>query len=151
MKRAWVEFRSSASPGYIGSHRRTSEEIGGRGIQLREPRSWEPPVHPVPGKGYARIFVEVDGFVFEFISTLEMNEAASVLERTLVDRDTSQHRWYRTLPPRVKAKNMRGVAASVIRKAAAAYESQLPELVKLPSAVPQASGYAPVSRAELRL
>lgn len=134
-------------PGYVGSHRTWSDEIG----QAVEPRDWEPPVQPVPGKGYARIFVEVDGFVFQFVSTLEMTEAASVLERTLVDSDMSQHRWYRTLPAKMKAKRMRGRAASVIWKAAAAYETQLPELAKLPSAVPQASGYAPLVREELRL
>jgi hypothetical protein len=108
VKRAWVEFHSSLAPGYVGSHRHTSEEIAGRGRQLRDPRSWDPPVHPVPGKGYTRIFVELDGFVFEFISTLEMAEAASVLGAALVDRETSQHRWYRKLPAKMKAKHMRG-------------------------------------------
>jgi hypothetical protein len=151
MKRAWVEFTPKATPGYIGSHRWWSGEIGRRGWQTLDPRSWEPPVRPVPGKGYARIYVEVDGFVFEFVSTLEMVEAASVLERSLVDRETSQRRWYRKLPAMMKAKHMRGRAASLIRKAAAAYESQLPELAKLPSPVPQGSGEGPVVRAELRL
>ena len=152
VKRAWVEFSWSLQPGYVGSHRWWSGEVGaGGGQALDEPKTWEPPVEPVPGKGYARIFVEVDGFVFQFISTLEMAEAASVLERNLVDRETSQRRWYRKLPAKVKAKHTRARAANAIREAAAAYESQLPELAKLPSPVPQASGYAPAFRADLRL
>jgi hypothetical protein len=105
----------------------------------------------VPGKGFARIFVEVDGFVFEFVSTLEMAEAARVLEQTLVDRETSQRRWYRKLPAKMKSKQVRRRAAAAIRKAAAAYESQLPALAKQPSAVPQASGDTLVVSAELRL
>jgi hypothetical protein len=105
----------------------------------------------VPGKGFARIFVELDGFVFEFVSTLEMAEAASVLDQTLVDRETSQRRWYRKLPGKMKSKHVRGRAAAAIRNAAAAYESQFPALARRPSAVPQASGDTRVISAELPL
>lgn len=145
MKRAWVEFRPHAAPGYVGSHRWWSGE------HALPPEEWDPPVRPVPGKGYPRIFVEFDGFVFEFISTIEMVEAARVLEQSLVDRDTSQHRWYRKLPASMKAKHARGRAAAAIRSASAAYESQLALLTKTASPIPNRLGWAPVYRADLQL
>ncbi len=151
MKRAWVEFRPNATPGYIGSHRWWSGEIGHRGWRSLPPGDWDPPVRPVPGKGYPRIFVELDGFVFEFISTIEMLEAASVLERNLVDPVTSQQRWYRKLPAPMKAKHARSRAAAAIRRASAAYESQLASLSRMPSPIPKRSGAGPISRADLRL
>lgn len=130
MKRAWVAFTAGASLGHVGSHRWWSGQIGRRGWRSLPPEEWVPPIRRVPGKGYPRIFVEFDGFVFEFISTVEIRTAAAVLERKLVDPATSQHRWYRKLPAKVKSKHARGRAAALLWRAAAAYEAQLPELAR---------------------
>ncbi len=95
--------------------------------------------------------MEFDGFVFEFISTVEMLDSASVLERRLVDRQASHRRWYRKLPASVKAKHSRGRAAAFLRKVASAYEEQLPDLITTPTPVPQGHGIGPISAAEIRL
>lgn len=125
--------------------------MGRRGWRVLPPEEWEPPIRPVPGLGYPRIFVEFDGFVFEFISTIEMLESASVLEQRLVNRETGQHRWYRKIPASVKGKHSRNRAAALLRKAAAAYDTQLPDLVRLPAPVPIQAGVEPGVRAEIRL
>lgn len=130
MKRAWVTFSPQAWVGHVGVHRWWTDEGGRNGWRSLPPEEWLPPVRPIPGKGYPRIFVEFDDFVFEFISTDEIRTAASVLERKLVDRITSQDRWYRKLPAKVKAKHSRERVAAVLLRAASAYEAQQPEMVK---------------------
>lgn len=115
------------------------------------PEEWDPPIRPVPGLGYPRIFVEFDDFVFEFISTVEMLESASVLEQRLVNPETSQHRWYRKIPVRVKGKHSRNRAAALLRKVAAAYEAQLPALSRPPAPVANQDGVGRGYQAEIRL
>jgi hypothetical protein len=139
MKRAWVEFGPEASRGFLDLHQWSRPDGPRRWITL-PPEEWEPPIRPVPGKGYPRIFVELDNFVFEFISTREMLYAATVLEQRLVDPDTAKQRWYVRLPASIKAQRTRGRAAALLRKVAAAYEAQLPEILKEPSPVPQQRG-----------
>jgi len=151
MKRAWVEFRPQATLGYVGSHRWWSEEEGDRGHRELPPEDWDPPIRPVPGLGYPRIFVEFDGFVFEFISTVEILDSASVLQQRLVDPQTSQRRWYRKIPVSVKGKHSRDRAAALLREVAAAYEAQLPALLKLAIPVPQAGGAGSCYKVDIRL
>jgi hypothetical protein len=152
MKRAWVEFRPDIWPGHVG-HGSWEGPWQGKKWRRLPPDEWDPPVRPVPGKGYAHIFAEFDGFVFEFVSTFEMLKAAAVLERHLVDRLTSQHNWYRKLPASVKSKHSRERVAAFLREVAAAYEAQLAELVRMPSSVPPGPGKraAPTVRADIRL
>jgi hypothetical protein len=151
MKRALVEIRPQTTIGYVGSHRWWSGEPGSRGQRELPPEQWDPPVRPVPGLGYPRIFVEFDGFVFEFISTVEMLDSASVLEQRLVDPQTSRRRWYRKIPVSVKGKHSRDRAAALQREVAAAYEAQLPALLKLPVGVPQEGGVGPSYKVDIRL
>jgi hypothetical protein len=153
MQRAWVQWRRQAERGYTTAHRWWSGQIGKPGWRELPPDEWEPPIRPVPGKGYPRICVEFEGFVFQFISTFEMREVASALDRPLIDRASSQQRWYRTLPASVKSKHARHRAAGVVMKAAAAYEAQLPSLMKERAPIPQEAGLSlapdPVSRLRL--
>jgi hypothetical protein len=151
MKRAWVEFTPLASTGHVGVHRWWSGEIGRHFWRRLPPEEWDPPVRPVPGKGYPDIYVEVDSFVFEFISTLEILESATVLERNLVDPRTSRRRWYRKLPASIKERNARSRVAALLRKVASAYDQQLPTLARLPSPIPPARGRGTDWRAEIRL
>ena len=128
MKRAWVEFTTTPSRGHMGS----------------------PPSTPVPGMGFPQIFVEFENITFEFITAAEMVEAADILDRGLVDRVTSQQRWYRKLPASVKGKHARGRAAANLRKAAKAYEVQVSEWLKKPSPIAPDAGGRPF-RADVRL
>ncbi len=92
MKRAWVEFWSAPTPGYLELHRFAVEKDPSRDPRAPRAGRWEPPLPPVPGKGYARIYAEIDRVTLEFISTMEILEAADVLDRDLVDHETAKAR-----------------------------------------------------------
>jgi hypothetical protein len=127
MKRAWVEFWPHPSAGH-GFHVSTTE--GRRPIP---PDEWVPPIRPVPGKGYPRIFVEFDGEELWFISTQEILHTADVLATSLVDPVTSQERWYRDFPSKLKSSHRRPRVAAFLRQVAGAYDAALPELVATPT------------------
>ena len=149
MKRAWVEFRPQIGKSYPGFHRRWSDES-----QQEDPAATAgavgEPVVPVPGKGYPTFFVELDDFVFESISTAEMETCASVLEQRLVTGEQSQQRWYRKLPAATKSPRYRQRAAPLMRDAATSYNERFSEIVGLPSAVlPAGATRGPLFRVEL--
>ena len=122
MKRAWIEFHPDAWRGLVGVHGPFSGE---------PPERWDPPIRPVAGRGYPRIHIEFDGFEFLFVSTVEIDHVATVLESTLVDPVTSQERWYRDLPAAVKGKHSRAKASAFLRRVAKACDEQQPEWSKL--------------------
>lgn len=146
MKRAWVEFWSAPTVGYLGVHRFVVEKDPSADPRAPRTGRWEPPLPPVPGKGYPRIYAEIDRMTFEFISVMEILEAADVLHRDLVDHDTAKARWYRKLPATVKAAHARHRVAAYLREVAAAYLEQLPALIAMPSPVPQMPEPRPANR-----
>ncbi len=140
MPRIWVEFHQGARRGLIGTHRWWSGEFGTRGMSALPPEEWNPPIRPIPGKGYPTIHVEAGDVVLEFISPLEMLDMAEVLERPNIDPETSERRWYRKLPARLKSSHARRRTAALLRKAAAAYEAHADEIARIPTALPGSAG-----------
>lgn len=128
MARMWVEFSERPQRGLVGSHRWWSGRPGTKGWSALPPDRWSPPVHSVAGKGYPQIYLETGRTVLQFISTIEMLDMAEVLDRQLIDQATSSRRWYRKLPAELKAKHRRHRTASLLRRAALAYEREPPAI-----------------------
>lgn len=78
MKRAWIEYRETwqDSPMSYWVH------VEADGRPYYEAETFDPPhPGPVPGRGYARLFVECDGFTFEFSSHSELEECVRILSQ----------------------------------------------------------------------
>ena len=94
-------------------------------------KRFEPPLPgPVPGKGWARYFVEFDGFTFEFASLAEMDVCIATLgQKNLpsTDRETRERNtgpgshWLNTLPSKVKPWRYRERAVEYLGEARRAF------------------------------
>lgn len=102
-----------------------------------EAEAFDPPrPGPVPGRGCAKLFVECDGFTFEFCSLAELEECARVLSqkalpstlRLSVKRAGAagpNAHWLSRLPSRVKPWRYRQMAARYLAEAGKALKKEL--------------------------
>jgi len=133
MKRAWIEYREAwqDSPMSYWVH------VEADGKPYYEAESFDPPrPGPVPGRGYPRLFVECDGFTFEFSSLAELEECARVLARKALPSTSRacavrsggagpNRHWLSRLPSHVKPWRYRQTAARYLAEAGEALERQL--------------------------
>ena len=132
MKKYWIEYSRdfTRSPITFWVHKEVGE---GPWYQSTD---FDPPLPgPVPGKGFANYFVECDGFVFQFSSLAEMNEAIEVLslKNLPTDRQLSECRgtvkgpnshWLSRLPGSVKPWRYREKAIKVLKEAKTEFAKQ---------------------------
>lgn len=151
MGRMWVEFTDHEPSGHVVTRRWVPDDERPEGWTFPVSGHMDPPSPRVAGKGYPRIHLETGGTTLLFVSTAEMIEMAKVLERPIVDPETSQQTWYRKLPSRLKSKHGKTRTAALLRKAAAAYVAQLPAIAQIRSPIPASDGSSAPFRAEIRL
>jgi hypothetical protein len=131
MKRHAIQYTDKWYPGPMSFwvHVEFKPRRGGRA------RTFTPPLpKPVPGKGYARYFVEVDGLVFEFASLDELDVCIATLsEKALLptDRETqargtgpAQH-WLNRLPPGTHSWRYRQKAVKALEQARKDFREQV--------------------------
>jgi hypothetical protein len=89
---------------------------------------------PIPGKGYPRFFVEVDGFTFEFASLDELEVCIDTLSQKLLPstqcetqiRGTGPGKhWLNRLPAGTHSWRYRQKAVKVLRKAREDFQAQV--------------------------
>lgn len=97
--------------------------------------SFHPPLPmPVPGKGYPRYYVEVDGFVFEFAPLNELDVCIGTLSQKALpstDRETAARgtgpspHWLNRLPPGTHSWRYRLKAVNVLQQAREDFQEQV--------------------------
>lgn len=96
-------------------------------------KEFDPPVNPVPGKGYPHYYVEVNGFVFRFASLAELSVCISTLGKKHLpstDRETQDlgtgpgKHWLNKLPAEVKPWRYREKAVAYLKKALSEFENE---------------------------
>ena len=122
MKRTWITFTDHFEPGPMTPwvHRAVDAPI------WVDAKVHEPPLpEPVPGEGYARYHIEIDGVTFEFVSKVEIQRCVEVLsERHLPStlalcRGTGMgpnRHWLSRLPSRAKSWRYRERAVKELRR-----------------------------------
>jgi hypothetical protein len=133
VKRHWIEYTTHWTPQPLSYwvHREAD------GKHWREAEAHEPPLPgPVPGKGFAVYFVEVDGFVFRFASLAELDECVRVLSQRVLptSRRLSEERgtgygpnnhWLSRLPKGMKSWRYRQKAVKCLQAARQEFESEI--------------------------
>jgi hypothetical protein len=131
MKRHAIEYTKTWTPGpmsfwvHVETKPRRRDRV----------RKFTPPLpKPVPGKGYARYFVEVDGLVFEFASLDELDVCIATLSEKAfrpTDRETqargtgpTQH-WLNRLPPGTHNWRYRQKAVKALEQARKDFREQV--------------------------
>ena len=78
MKRHWIEY----GPAWVDSPLSYWVHVEADDRPYYESERFDPPrPGPVPGRGYARLFVELDGVTLEFSSLAELDHLIEVLSR----------------------------------------------------------------------
>ncbi len=128
MKRHYVTYteRWEPSPMWYWVHRPAD------GNPPYRSTTFEPPLPgPVPGKGYPRYHVEIDGFTFTFASLHELDACAELLSRKhlpstyRLTRDSVSgpgSHWLSKLPSNVKSWRYREKATEYMRRARRDFE-----------------------------
>lgn len=122
MKRHWIEYRPqwTESPLSAWVHRHVESGV-------RRP----PPPSPIPGKGFAVYWVEVDGYTFQFASLAELGECIAVLGNKLlpsllqlsrVPGVAPEQHWLRPMPDFTKPWRYRQKAVKYLRLALEDFE-----------------------------
>jgi hypothetical protein len=98
-------------------------------------KAFEPPLPgPVPGRGYPRYLVEVDGFTFVFASLAELDTCLEVLGQRMLpstERETIVRHvgpgfhWLNKLPGSVKSWRYREEALKTLRQARADFVREI--------------------------
>jgi hypothetical protein len=96
---------------------------------------FEPPLpKPVPGKGFPYYSVEIDGFVFEFASLVELDACiATLAQKNLpsTDKETQERHagpgkhWLNKLPGRTKPWRYRSKAVRYLHEARRVFEREI--------------------------
>jgi len=135
MKRYRIEYtlRWSPAPMSFWVH------VEQRPRRRSQARIYDPPLpFPVPGKGYARFFIEVDGLTFEFASFRELDVCIRTLSQRHLpstERETETRRtgpgkhWLNRLPAGTHSWTYRQKAVKALREARKAFATELAVLV----------------------
>ena len=133
VKRHWIEFADEPTAGpmthwvHTGPHGRSTRAAG---------QTPPPMPGPVPGRGFALLHVEYQGFTFTFASLDELDLCVDTLSRRVLPtsiRLSAEHgsgagpnsHWLSRLPARVTSWKYREGAAAYLRKARLDFELQL--------------------------
>lgn len=130
MKRHWIEFTPAWMP--------TPLTDWVHGAARREP---SPPADPwpIPGRGYPRFFVEVDGFTFEFSSLAELEACTATLSTRLLPStriETQRHaqprgsHWLDQMPDATKPWRYRDKARNYLRRTRIEFEREINQALK---------------------
>ena len=107
------------------------------GSARREATDFEPPLQPVvPGRGYPRFHVELDGFTFRFASLAELRECMRVLGQRVLPTSLAlseawgtgagpNSHWLSRLPATVTPWRYRERAVRYLGKARLAFEKEI--------------------------
>ena len=133
MKRCWIEFvaKRPSLPMTFWVH----TAIGDFNY-WSDATEFNPPIRPVPGKGYPIFCVEYNGFIFQFASLDEMKECIEVLGEKLLPTTTElsakrtslvgpNKHWLSRLPSKVKSWKYRSGAILYLRDALKQFEKEL--------------------------
>ena len=110
MKKHWIEYTEkwTTSPMSYWVHQELDSKYWYDAIEFDPPRP-----RPIPGKGYPFYSVEIDGFIFRFVSLAEIDRCMEVLSNKVLpttlslraDRGTTllNKHWLSRLPAKVKS------------------------------------------------
>jgi hypothetical protein len=133
MKRYWIEYRESweSEPMTFWTHRHLE------GHSWHDAKSYEPPLpKPVPGKGFAAFFVEIDGFTFRFASLQEIQTCIEILSQKNFPSSlrtsgaskflhVANNHWLNRLPKETKSWRYRQKAIKYLSKALTDFQKQI--------------------------
>jgi hypothetical protein len=125
MKKLYVLFTPEFLPSPVSfwAHQHIGSDV------WRGATSYEPPLpNPIPGKGWARIEVELDGVILEFASAHEIAHVIDVLSKNPLpstrrlseERGTSHgpnSHWLSRLPAKAKSQKFRQRLVKFLKKA----------------------------------